>query len=185
MNKNQTTSPSQLSEKEKHIMGLMFETYYYEMLNKAKKYIQDRERAHDIVIANFENVARRYSIVKIENVKSFLYVSIAHEAQRARTRKKNILYTGAGHENEYKHDNSFLMQYSTFDAVRDSHFKELEKALQYCISQMTPNQSQLFNLIIEEGKSYKEIAQLTKKTVNQIKANWWCIKKKIYDAIYK
>ncbi|MEO3405211.1 sigma-70 family RNA polymerase sigma factor [Mucilaginibacter sp. CAU 1740] len=143
------------------VLGSLYERYMPLVYGVCLKYLKDDELAKDAVMGIFEELVEKVKKHDINQFRNWVYVLGRNYClMQLRTGKKMELvnldevveFTPLLH-----HDN-------------DTNKEEALKALESCINKLTGAQKQSIDLFYLKEKCYKEIADITGYTLNEVKS---------------
>ncbi|MEM7261172.1 MAG: RNA polymerase sigma factor [Planctomycetota bacterium] len=139
--------------------------YQESLVRFAAKFLGDSDAAQDVVQEAFLRVARHpRRLLKVDSCHNWLLrvvrnVGVDHIRRASRQRK----YTEAAAETVTE---AQLSRQERPDAAVER--EELEDRVRDEIEQLNPRQRELFHLQVAEGKSYREIAEITGLSVTNV-----------------
>jgi RNA polymerase sigma factor (sigma-70 family) len=143
------------------VLGSLFEQYMPLIYGVCLKYLKDEETAKDAVMGIFEELIVKVKQHDIRQFRSWGYVlSRNYCLMQLRTGKKM---------EEVPLDE--IMESAPFLHPEENNNKEEAlKALERCIQRLTDGQRQSVSLFYLEEKCYKEVAELTGYSLNDVKS---------------
>lgn len=142
------------------VLGKLFEQYVSLIYGVCLKYLKDEEDAKDAVMGIFEELIIKVKQHEIKQFRSWVYVlSRNHCLMKLRAGKR---------ADEVSLDE--VMEFIPFLHPEESNREEAMKALERCMEKLNPAQKQSINLFYFKEKCYKEIAELTGFTLNDVKS---------------
>ncbi|MCW5912274.1 MAG: sigma-70 family RNA polymerase sigma factor [Cyclobacteriaceae bacterium] len=143
-------------------LGELFTRYRALVYGVCLKYLKDRDNAHDAVMQVFEKLVQSLHQHDVENFKSWLYVTTRnHCLMQLRAKKGKFT-------EEFSPD---LMENQLL--LHPEHEPELETnlaKLEQCIETLVSEQQQCVRLFYLQERCYKEVAEATGFTLNQVKS---------------
>ena len=149
------------------VLGQLYSRYVVLVYGLCLKYLKNREVAKDAVMQIFELLSVELHRHDVRNFKSWLYVFSKNHClmeirKQTSLRKKEISWL----ENEGK-----FMEYAEEIHLIDGETdKDINDALQDCISRLKEEQRQCLQLFYYEDKSYREIVGATKLEEKKVKS---------------
>jgi len=143
------------------VLGVLFERYMPLIFGVCLKYLKDEEAAKDAVMGIFEELIIKVKQHEIKQFRSWVYVlSRNHCLMQLRSGKKM---------EEVSLDE--VMEFTPFlhpdeNCDRENALKTLER----CLQKLAENQRQSVQLFYLEEKCYKEVAELTGYSLNDVKS---------------
>lgn len=142
------------------VLGKLFEQYVSLIYGVCLKYLKDEEDAKDAVMGIFEELIIKVKQHEIKQFRSWVYVL---------SRNYCLMKLRAGKRvDEVSLDE--VMEFIPFLHPEESNREEAMKALERCMEKLNPAQKQSINLFYFKEKCYKEIAELTGFTLNDVKS---------------
>lgn len=144
------------------ILGQLFSRYTSLVYGVCLKYLKDREEAKDAVMLLFEKLVYSLKEHKIENFKSWLYVTARNHCLmqlRARKGKFNEQLSVQVMESE-------LVLHLDEEPELEQNLGKLEK----CIEQLADDQKWCVQLFFLQEKCYKDITGITGYDLNKVKS---------------
>jgi len=143
------------------VLGSLFEKYVSLVYGVCLKYLKDEDEAKDAVMGIFEELVYKIKEHEITQFRGWLYVLARNYClMQLRTGKK--------------------MDVVTLDDVMESSFdlhpesvgygEEYMKILEECMDKLPSTQKQSVNLFYLQEKCYKEVADATGYTLNDVKS---------------
>ncbi|MGY4536087.1 RNA polymerase sigma factor (sigma-70 family) [Mucilaginibacter sp. UYNi724] len=142
------------------VLGRLYERYMPLIYGVGLKYLKDEEQAQDAVMAIFEELAQKVHQHEIKQFRAWLYVlSRNHCLMQLRSGKK--IETVALDE---------FMEFTPVLHPDTDNREEAMQALERCLGKLTPAQQQSVKLFYLDEKCYKEVADETGFTMNEVKS---------------
>lgn len=141
-------------------LGKLYEPYMPLVYGVALKYLKDAEAASDAVMAVFEELVRKVHEHEIKHFRSWLYVL---------SRNYCLMQLRAGKKMETVGMEDFM----EFTPVLHPDTEDKEQAmlaLERCMEKLTPAQKRSVQLFYLEEKCYKEVADETGFSMNEVKS---------------
>lgn len=143
------------------VLGKLYEPYMPLVYGVCLKYLNDEESAQDAVMQIFEELVEKAKRHEITQFRGWLYVLARnHCLMQLRSSKK------AEHISldEFM-ENSFILHPDDAETS-----EETVQALEKCMEKLTAAQKQSVSLFFYDEKCYKEIAEQTGYTLNEVKS---------------
>lgn len=142
------------------VLGKLFEQYVPLIYGVCLKYLKDEEDAKDAVMGIFEELIIKIKQHEIKQFRSWVYVlSRNHCLMKLRAGKR---------VEEISLDE--VMEFTPFLHPEERNREEAMKALEICMEKLNPMQKQSIDLFYLKEKCYKEIAEITGFTLNDVKS---------------
>ncbi len=142
------------------LLGQLYQKYMPLVYGVCLKYLQDEEQSKDAVMQIFEELIVKVNRQEIQQFKSWLYVLIRNFClMQLRSSKKMETVS--------------LDELVEFPFVLHPDGEENEerlKAFEACMQQLTLPQQQSINLFYIKEKCYREVAEQTGYTLNEVKS---------------
>jgi RNA polymerase sigma factor (sigma-70 family) len=142
-------------------LGILYERYVSLIYGVCLKYLKDEDQAKDAVMGIFEELVTKTKQHEIKQFRGWLYVLARNYClMQLRTVKKIEVVTLDD-----------VME-STLDLHPDNskYSEEYLKVLERCMDKLPSTQKQSVNLFYLQEKCYKEIADTTGYTLNDVKS---------------
>ncbi|QQL49563.1 RNA polymerase sigma factor [Mucilaginibacter ginkgonis] len=141
-------------------LGDLFEKYMPLVFGVCLKYLGDEEVSKDAVMQIFEGLTIKVNKFEIKNFKSWLYVF---------TRNHCLMQIRAGYR--FKFENLDDVMESAFekhleDGDKEGYFMSLDK----CMAKLNEQQQQCVSLFYLKEKTYKQVAENTGFSMNEVKS---------------
>lgn len=147
----------------KFCIDILYNRYGYLLLSIAFKYTKNKEDAEDIVMNLFENLGNKISKHDIQNFKSWIHTTVKNECLMYLRKMKKI---NSSVSLEQLNNVSAEIEESNFLLIKENILNELESTL----SELKTDQRKCIELFYLEEKSYLEIADLLKLSLNTVKS---------------
>jgi RNA polymerase sigma factor (sigma-70 family) len=142
------------------VLGKLFEQYVSLIYGVCLKYLKDEEDAKDAVMGIFEELIIKVKQHEIKQFRSWVYVL---------SRNYCLMKLRAGKRvEEISLDE--VMEFTPFLHPEESNREEAMKALERCMEKLNSAQKQSIDLFYLKEKCYKEIAEITGFTLNDVKS---------------
>jgi RNA polymerase sigma factor (sigma-70 family) len=142
------------------ILGKLYEKYMPLVYGVGLKYLKDEEAAQDAVMAIFEELAQKVHQHEIKQFRSWLYVL---------GRNHCLMQLRAGKKMETVALDEF-MEFTPVLHPDTENREEAMQALERCMDKLTSAQKESVKLFYLDEKCYKEIADITGFTMNEVKS---------------
>ena len=142
------------------VLGKLYERYMVLVYGVCLKYLKDEELAKDAVMGIFEELVVKVKIHNINTFRSWLYVL---------GRNYCLMQLRAGKKLEMVNLDD-VMEFTPLLHPDDSNREEAYKALEQCIDKLADAQKQSIDLFYLKEKCYKEIAEITSFSLNEVKS---------------
>ncbi|MDB5144326.1 MAG: sigma-70 family polymerase sigma factor [Mucilaginibacter sp.] len=142
------------------VLGELFEKYVPLIYGVCLKYLKDEDAAKDAVMGIFEELTVKVKQHEIKQFRSWVYVL---------SRNYCLIQLRSGKRAEEVSLDE-VMEFTPFLYPDDNNKEEVLKALERCIEKLIPVQKQSIDLFYLKEKCYKEIADLTGFTLNDVKS---------------
>lgn len=143
-------------------LGILYQRYMDLVYGVCLKYLNDPELAKDAVMDIFEELVQKLHKYEIEHFKSWLYtlaknhcLMLLRSPKTKRTVELDVSLVQSGEE---LHLNGVLQ--------KEEEYKKLEK----CLQTLSGEQKESVELFYLQNKCYKEIAGITGRDWNKVKA---------------
>jgi RNA polymerase sigma factor (sigma-70 family) len=141
------------------VLGQLYEQYMPLVYGVCLKYLQDEEQSKDAVMQIFEELVVKVTRHEVKQFKSWLYVLARNFClMQLRTSKK--METLSLEE---------VMEFPFVLHPDESNEAQL-KQLEYCMARLTAPQQQSIDLFYLREKCYKEVAEITGYSLNEVKS---------------
>src|SRR5690554_679502 len=144
---------SQIARGDKTAFDAFFEYYYPKLIQFARIYINNQQQAEDVVADVLTNLLiHRERVFSLDHFEAYLYSSIKNKALSSLKRRHNT-------ETSLDVEHQFL-QISTSDPYQLLEQKEFNEFVIQIIENLPTKRKMVFQMIREEGLSYREVAEL-------------------------
>ena len=146
---------TRIAEGDKKAFDAFFEQYYPKLLQFARIFVQSQPLAEDVVAEVLTNMlAQRERVFRLEHFEAYLYSSIKNKALSS-LKKQNRVKNFPDDVQNHKSLNSVSTDPHTLLVV-----KEMDTIVAEVIRSFPPKRHMVFQLIKEEGFSYRKVAEL-------------------------
>lgn len=142
------------------VLGKLYEKYMPLVYGVGLKYLKDEEAAQDAVMAIFEELAQKVHQHEIKQFRSWLYVL---------SRNHCLMQLRAGKKMETVALDEF-MEFTPVLHPDTENGEEAMQALERCMDKLTSAQKESVKLFYLDEKCYKEVADITGFTMNEVKS---------------
>ena len=142
------------------VLGKLFEQYVPLIYGVWLKYLKDEEDAKDAVMGIFEELIIKVKQHEIKQFRSWVYVLSRNYCLMKLRADKRV--------DEISLDD--VMEFTPFLHPDDDNREEAMKALERCMEKLNPVQKQSIDLFYLKEKCYKEVAEITGFTLNDVKS---------------
>jgi RNA polymerase sigma factor (sigma-70 family) len=142
------------------VLGKLYEKYMPLVYGVGLKYLKDEEAAQDAVMAIFEELAQKVHQHGIKQFRSWLYVL---------SRNHCLMQLRAGKKMETVALDEFMEFTPVLHPDTDNR-EEAMQGLERCMDKLTSAQKESVKLFYLDEKCYKEIADITGFTMNEVKS---------------
>jgi len=142
------------------ILGNLYEKYMSMVYGVCLKYLKDEELAKDAVMGIFEELISKAKQHDIKQFRSWLYVL---------SRNYCLMQLRAGKKMELISLDDF-MEFSPVLHPEEENREAAMKSLERCMDKLSPEQKQSIDLFYLNEKCYKEIADITGFSLNEVKS---------------
>lgn len=153
-------------QKDNRFLGELFGRYIRFVFLVCMKYLKNEELAKDMSMQVFEKVMSDLYRFDIENFKSWLHVVTKNACLMHIRSNKHHLLTNIEEKNAAIKNMEFLAFEHHNKEEYELRLDQLEKAM----SILDDNQKQCIDLFYLKEKSYKEVADITGCSMNQVKS---------------
>ena len=141
-------------------LGELYQRYMELVYGVCLKYVKEPEDAKDCVLAIFEELVTKVKQHEVKQFRSWLYVL---------ARNYCLMQLRSGKKMETVGLDDF-MEFNPVLHPEDNNREEALTALEKCMDKLIPAQKQSVDLFYLKEKCYKEIADLTGFTLNEVKS---------------
>lgn len=152
-----------LRESDERAFNVLFRFYSTRLYHFANSYLKSADESKEIVQETFIRIWERRESLDIEQSFSGFLFTVAHRMVLNRIRKQKT-------ENQYK---SLLLKNDTKGIPETENniiSSELEKAKQDALFELPPRRRIIFEMIREQGMTYKEVAEKLNISVKTVEA---------------
>lgn len=142
------------------VLGTLFEKYMGLIYGVCLKYLDDEEMAKDAVMGIFEELMVKVKQHDIKQFRSWVYVL---------SRNYCLMQLRSGKKIEQVSLDE-VMEFTPFLHPEDNNKEEVLKALERCMDKLNPAQKQSVDLFYLKEKCYKEVADITGFSLNDVKS---------------
>src|SRR6201996_2435567 len=142
------------------VLSSLFEQYMPLIYGVCLKYLKDEDAAKDAVMGIFEELIVKVKQHEIKQFRSWLYVL---------SRNYCLMQLRSGKKAEVVSLDE-VMEFTPFLHPEDNNKEEALKALERCMEKLTAAQKQSVDLFYLKEKCYKEIAEITGFSLNDVKS---------------
>jgi len=150
------------------VLGTLYQRYMQMQFGLCYKYLQDRGKAEDAVMAIFEELIKKVKLQKIENFDKWLYVLSKNHCLMA-IRSENKKSLTVIYDTELVHNEGELHPESD-DWFEAEWNEETLKKLEICLKTLPDVQQTCIRQHYFDKKSYKEIANLIDEDYNKVRS---------------
>lgn len=142
------------------VLGRLYESHVPLVYGVCLKYLQDEEKAKDAVMGIFEELTVKVPQHEIKQFRSWLYVlSRNYCLMQLRSGKKMAMV-----------NLDDVMEFEAFPHPDHDNREEAMAALERCMDKLPPAQKQSIGLFYLKERCYKEIADVTGYSLNEVKS---------------
>jgi RNA polymerase sigma factor (sigma-70 family) len=143
------------------VLGRLFERYMPIIYGVCLKYLKDEEAAKDAVMGIFEELIIKVKQHEVKQFRGWVYVL---------SRNYCLMQLRSGKKAEVISLDE-VVEFTPFLHPEENNNKEEAlKALERCMQKLTEGQQQTVRLFYLEEKCYKEVADMTGYTMNDVKS---------------
>lgn len=145
------------------VLGQLYQQYMPLVYGVCLKYLKDEEQSKDAVMQIFEELIIKIHKHDVKQFRSWLFVLSRNFClMQLRASKKNQTLS-IDEVMEFP----FVLHHNDDDAINnEAGIQQLEK----CMQQLSPQQKQSVDLFYIKEKCYKEVADITGYTLNEVKS---------------
>lgn len=146
----------------------LFQRYTHLIFGVSLSYLKDEEDSKDAVMEIFEHLLQVIDQHEVANFKNWLYSVTKNHCLMKLRKQKKLIFTPM--------DVIDLEKILSMEKQYDSHLMngdDQEEQIQYleiALQQLEETQRICIEMFYRQGKSYKEITQITGYTLNQVKS---------------
>src|SRR5690554_3918966 len=150
---NRSLCFAQIAKGDKAAFDKFFESYYPKLLQFARLFVASQQQAEDVVADVLTNLLiQRERVFALDHFEAYLYSSVKNKALSSLKRLHNTETSlDVGHQ---------PLQISTSDPYQLLEQKEFQEFILQVIGNLPPKRKMVFQMIREEGLSYREVAEL-------------------------
>ena len=142
------------------VLGTLFEKYMGLIYGVCLKYLNDEDEAKDAVMGIFEELIVKVKQHEIKQFRSWVYVL---------SRNYCLMQLRSGKKVEQVSLDE-VMEFTPFLHPEDNNKEEALRALERCMDKLNPAQKQSVDLFYIKEKCYKEVADITGFSLNDVKS---------------
>jgi len=143
------------------VLGGLFERYMALIYGVCLKYLKDEEAAKDAVMGIFEELIIKVRQHEVKQFRGWVYVLSRNYCLMQLRAGKKVAEVSLEE----------VMEFTPFlHPEENSNKEEALKALERCIGRLTEGQKQSVSLFYLEEKCYKEVADITGYSMNDVKS---------------
>lgn len=142
------------------VLGRLFEKYVPLIFGVCLKYLKDEDASKDAVMGIFEELTEKVRQHDVKQFRSWVYVL---------SRNYCLMQIRSGKKAEVISLDE-VMEFTPFWHPDDDNKEEALKALERCMEKLNTMQKQSIDLFYLKQKCYKEIADLTGFSLNDVKS---------------
>ncbi len=143
------------------VLGSLFERYMPMIYGVCLKYLKDEEGAKDAVMGIFEELIIKVKQHEVKQFRSWVYVL---------SRNYCLMQLRAGKKMEEISPDEVMESTPFLHPEENNNKEEALKALERCMERLSEGQRQSVQLFYLEEKCYKEVAEITGYTMNDVKS---------------
>ena len=143
------------------VLGSLFERYMPMIYGVCLKYLKDEEGAKDAVMGIFEELIIKVKQHEVKQFRSWVYVL---------SRNYCLMQLRAGKKMEEISLDEVMESTPFLHPEENNNKEEALKALERCMERLSEGQRQSVQLFYLEEKCYKEVAEITGYTMNDVKS---------------
>ena len=156
----ETTSPE--------IVGELFKRYTHLVFGVCMKYLKNEEDSRDAVMEIFENLYNDLKKHDIRNFKNWLYMVSRNFCMMKYRKDKTESQLKEGIKINYEEE--IMESLNEIHHYKEGAFNEKINNLQQAIKLLNNKQGRCIELMYFQQKSYKEVAQITGFSLNEVKS---------------
>ena len=143
------------------VLGSLFERYMPMIYGVCLKYLKDEEGAKDAVMGIFEELIIKVKQHEVKQFRSWVYVL---------SRNYCLMQLRAGKKMEEVSLDEVMESAPFLHPEENNNREEALEALERCMQRLSEGQRQSVQLFYLEEKCYKEVAEITGYTMNDVKS---------------
>ncbi len=152
---NRSLCFAQIAKGNKEAFDVFFESYYPKLLQFARIFLQSHQQAEDVVADVLTNLLiHRERVFALDHFEAYLYSSVKNKALSSLKKLKKV-EPGQDPEVEYR-----PLETPTSDPHQLMEQREFTDYILQVIENLPPKRKVVFQMIREEGFSYREVADL-------------------------
>ncbi len=144
------------------VLGQLYEKYMPLVYGVCLKYLHDEEQSKDAVMQIFEELIVKVTRHEVKQFKSWLYVLSRNFCLMQLRANKGHTTLNIDDVMEFP----FVMHHEDDGTECEADLTQLER----CMQKLSPEQRQSVDLFYIKEKCYKEVAELTGHTLNEVKS---------------
>ncbi|MFO7657371.1 MAG: RNA polymerase sigma factor [Bacteroidales bacterium] len=157
-----------VQQQDKKATETLFDRYVHLLYGICIKYLTDRDDAKDAVMEIFQDTIEKLRITEIRNFKAWVYtVTKNHCLMRLRKTKTQTDFNTNIAEFFYS---EIMESDEGLNLINEEQETGREENLKTALTKLKKEQEQCVRLMYLENKSYKEIAEITGYTMNEVKS---------------
>jgi RNA polymerase sigma-70 factor (ECF subfamily) len=146
-------------------MGELYQRYTHLVYGSCLKYLKDAEEAEEAVMEIFEKIMLNAFKYQVEYFKSWLFiVTKNHCLQKLNQRTKAVSIEKTENQPDFMEFQPEI--YLNDENEAENHTQQLKPAME----QLKDEQKECIELFYIEGKSYKEVSELTGYSIKNVKS---------------
>lgn len=150
---NRSLCFAQIAKGDKKAFDLFFKNYYPKLLQFARLWVSSPQQAEDVVADVLTNLLiHRERVFALDHFESYLYSSIKNKALSSLRKLERMVP-------EMDNDHQ-PVQVATSDPYQLLEQKEFKEFISQIIDSLPTKRKMVFQMIREEGLSYREVAEL-------------------------
>lgn len=150
---NRSLCFAKIAKGDKKEFDIFFKHYYPKLLQFARLWVSSRQQAEDVVADVLTNLLiHRERVFALDHFESYLFLSVKNKALSSLKKLQKMVP-------EVDRDHQPI-QISTSDPYELLEQKEFREFISQIIKNLPPKRKMVFQLIREEGLSYREVADL-------------------------
>ena len=150
-----------------NVLGELYQKYLELQLGLCYKYLQDKGKAEDAVMAIFEELVEKVKLQEIDNFDKWLYV-LSKNHCLMQLRKENKKSLTVIYDSELMHNQGEA--HPVGDWLDQDFDEEMLQKLESCMETLADKQANCIRKHYFEKKSYKEIAESMDEDPNKIRS---------------